>query len=175
MLTWVWENLEWIILFKKSYFKFLGLLSTNATLSEWEITFELQNGYNEDDGHITLDKFGGDNFNLHKFKLEMVMSTKDLWAIVDGLKLPPPSTASDEVKNTYERRCMKVFAIIATSLVDKELAHLRDQFIQSLVWGILSSRRLGYFIWLRFGVEKCWFEIFVHLKLSLKCFEFQKA
>ena len=40
----------------------------------------------EGDGHITLDKFGGDNFNLYKFKLEMVMSTKDLWEIVKGSK-----------------------------------------------------------------------------------------
>ena len=79
----------------------------------------------EGDGHITLDKFGGDNFNLYKFKLEMVLSTKNLWEIVEGTELPPPSTASDKVKKAYERRYKKDFAIIVTSLVDKQLAHIK--------------------------------------------------
>ena len=78
------------------------------------------------DGHITLDKFGGDNFNVYKFKLEMVMSTKDLWEIMEGSELLSPSTASDEVKKAYERRCKKAFAIIATSLMDKELVHIKE-------------------------------------------------
>ena len=81
--------------------------------------------FSEGDGHITLDKFGSDNFNLYKFKLEMVMSTKDLWEIVKGSGLPPPSMTSDKVKNAYEQRCKKAFGIIATSLVDKELAHIK--------------------------------------------------
>ena len=68
----------------------------------------------EGDGHITFDQFGDDNFNLYKFKLEMTMSTKDLREIVEGLELPPPSTTSDEVKKTYERRCKKAFATIVT-------------------------------------------------------------
>lgn len=35
--------------------------------------------FSEDDGYITLDKFGGsNNLNLYKFKLKMVMSIKDL-------------------------------------------------------------------------------------------------
>ena len=34
--------------------------------------------FSEDDGYIMLDKFGGNNLNLYKFKLEMVMSIKDL-------------------------------------------------------------------------------------------------
>ena len=63
-------------------------------------------------------------YNLYKLKLEMVMFTKDLWKIVDGSELPPPSTASNKVKKLYERRCKKAFAIIATILVDKELAHI---------------------------------------------------
>ena len=61
----------------------------------------------EGDGHITLDKFGGDNFNRYKFKLEMVMSTKDLRHILDGLELPPPSTANNEVRNTFQWQCKK--------------------------------------------------------------------
>ena len=54
--------------------------------------------FREDDGHNTLVKFGGDNFNLYKIKLEMALSTKDLWEIVEGTELPPPSTASGNTR-----------------------------------------------------------------------------
>ena len=37
------------------------------------------------DGLIPIDKLGGNNFNIYKFKLEMVFSTKDLWEILEGL------------------------------------------------------------------------------------------
>ena len=80
---------------------------------------------NEDDGHIMLDKFGGDNFNLYKFKLVMVMSTKDLWEFMKDSELQALSTVSDDVKKAYERRCKKIFTIIATSLLDKELVHIK--------------------------------------------------
>jgi hypothetical protein len=72
-------------------------------LIEWELAFGLKLASSENNGLISVDKFGGDNFNLYKFKLEMVMSTKDLWEIVDGSELPPPFTASDEIKKAYER------------------------------------------------------------------------
>ena len=49
----------------------------------------------ESNGFISVDKFGSKNFNLYKFKLEMVLSTKDLWEIVEGTELPPPYTASE--------------------------------------------------------------------------------
>jgi hypothetical protein len=67
-------------------------------LSEWELAFGFKMASNEHDGLISVDKFGGENFNLYKFKLEMAMSTKDLWEIVDGSELPPPSTASDDAR-----------------------------------------------------------------------------
>ena len=57
----------------------------------------LQMASSESDGLILVDKFGGENFNLYKFKLEMAMSTKDLWEIVEGSELAPPSTASDDI------------------------------------------------------------------------------
>ena len=91
----------------------------------------------EGDGLITIDKCDGNIFNLYKFKLEMVLSTKDLWEIVKGKELPPPSTASDEVKKAYERGCKKSFAIIATSLVDKELAHIKKCKRPVEIWKLL--------------------------------------
>lgn len=50
---------------------------------------------------ITVGKFGGNNFNLYKFKLEMVLSTNFFGEIVKGLELPLPSTASHKVKKAF--------------------------------------------------------------------------
>lgn len=79
----------------------------------------------ESEGFTTVDNFNGENLNLYKFKLEMVLVTKDLWKIVDGSKSPSPSTAIDNNKKAYKRRCKNAFTIIATSLVDKELVHIK--------------------------------------------------
>ena len=85
--------------------------------------------YSEGDGHIILDKFGGKN--LYKIKLKMVMSTEDLWKIMEGLELLPSSTVSDEVKKAY--------AIIAMSLVDKDLMHIKGCKGLAEAWKTLCS------------------------------------
>lgn len=79
----------------------------------------------EGEGLRLVDKFNGDNFSLWKFKMEMILSAKDLWDIVDKSELPPPSTADERDKKDYERRCKRAFAVIATNLVDKEMAHIK--------------------------------------------------
>lgn len=75
---------------------------------------------NEGKVFITVDKFGGKNFSLYRFKLKMMFSTKNLWKIVEGSQAPPISTTRDEVKNVHKRRCKNAFAIITINLVDKE-------------------------------------------------------
>ena len=67
------------------------------------------------------------------------MFTKDLWEIMEGSKLPPPSTASDEVKKAYKCRCKKAFAIIAMSLVDKELARIKGCKGPAETWNLLCN------------------------------------
>ena len=94
---------------------------------------------NGDGGHTTLDKFRGNNFNLYKFNLEMVLSTKDLWEIVHDTELLPPSTMSNVVKKMYERRCTKAFAIIAMTLVVKELAHIKGCKGSTEAWKTLCN------------------------------------
>lgn len=69
----------------------------------------------------------------------MVMPTKDLWKIVKGSELPPPSTTSEEVKKTYKQRCKKAFAIITTNLVDKELVHIKGCKGQTETWKTLCN------------------------------------
>ena len=74
--------------------------------------------FNKGKGFITGDKFG---FILYKFKLEMLSVIKDLWEIVEGTEVPPPSTTSDKVNKKYKRRCNKAFAIIVTIFVENDL------------------------------------------------------
>lgn len=61
-----------------------------------------------EDKEITMiDKFNGNNINFHKFKLEMVLATKDFWKIVHSLEALPPYTAIDkwqeEVRVTMQK------------------------------------------------------------------------
>jgi hypothetical protein len=51
-----------------------------------------------------IDKFNGENFNLWKFKMEMVFASMDLWEIVDGSEEAPPSDTDPKVTNGARRR-----------------------------------------------------------------------
>ena len=87
--------------------------------------------FSEGDRLIMVDKFSGHNFNLYKFKLEMVLSIKNFWEIFESSELPPLSTANDKVK--------KAFAIIATSLVDKELTYIKGCKWRAETWRTLCN------------------------------------
>ena len=45
-----------------------------------------------------VENFSGNNFNFYKFKVEMVLATKDIWKIMDNSELPPPFTVIDNDK-----------------------------------------------------------------------------
>jgi hypothetical protein len=62
-----------------------------------------------------IDKFNGENFNLWKFKMEMVLASMDLWEIVDGLEEAPPSNSDPKVIKEYQRRAKKAMSTIAGS------------------------------------------------------------
>jgi hypothetical protein len=68
-----------------------------------------------------IDKFNGENFNLWKFKMEMVLASMDLWEIVDGSKEAPPSNSDPKVIKEYQRRAKKAMSTIAINLVDQEV------------------------------------------------------
>jgi N-glycosylase/DNA lyase len=65
-----------------------------------------------------IDKFNGENFNLWKFKMEMVLASMDLWEIVDESEEAPPSNADPKVIKEYQRRAKKAMSTIAINLVD---------------------------------------------------------
>jgi hypothetical protein len=68
-----------------------------------------------------IDKFNGENFNLWKFKMEMVLASMDLWEIVDGSEEAPPSNSDPKVIKEYQRRAKKAMSTIAINLVDSQL------------------------------------------------------
>jgi hypothetical protein len=51
-----------------------------------EVGFEFKMALFEGESTRVIDKFNGENFNLWKFKMEMVLASMDLWEIVDGSK-----------------------------------------------------------------------------------------
>ena len=55
----------------------------------------------ENESARVIDKFKGDNFNLWKFKMEMVLESMDLWEIVKGFKEPPPFEDDLKMKKDY--------------------------------------------------------------------------
>jgi hypothetical protein len=82
-------------------------------------------GSSDSEGLRIVDKFNGENFSIWKFKMEMVLSAKELWDIVDGSEDPPSSDADVKDKKAFDKRAKTAFAIIATNLVDKEMAHIK--------------------------------------------------
>jgi len=72
-----------------------------------------------------IDKFNGENFNLWKFKMEMVLASMDLWEIVDGYEEGPPSNADPKIIKEYQRCVKKAMSIIGINLVDSQLHHIK--------------------------------------------------
>lgn len=86
-----------------------------------------------------VEKFDGVNFHLWKFKMEMLLASKDLWEIVEGSEEVP--CEDDDVKafKAYQRRCKHALSIIATNLVDKQAAHIQHCRDPTVAWQILCD------------------------------------
>ena len=91
------------------------------------------------EGLTLVDKFNGDNFSLWKFKMEMVLASKELWDIVEGSEVAPPSSVDEKDKKAYDKRVKTAFAIIATNLVDKEMAHIKHCKGPAEAWKTLCN------------------------------------
>jgi len=62
-----------------------------------EVRFECKMASFEGESARIIDKFNGENFNLWKFNMEMVLASMDLWEIVDGSEEAPPSNVDPKV------------------------------------------------------------------------------
>ncbi len=90
-----------------------------------EVRFECKMALFEGESTRVIDKFNGENFNLWKFKMEMVLASMDLWEIVDESEEVPPSNSDPKVIKEYQRRAKKAISTIAINLVDSQLHHIK--------------------------------------------------
>ncbi len=73
-----------------------------------KVGFECKMASFEGESARVIDKFNGENFNLWKFKMEMVLASMDLWQIVDGSEEAPPSNLDPKVIKEYQQRAKNV-------------------------------------------------------------------
>lgn len=93
----------------------------------------------ENESARVIDKFKGENFNLWKFKMEMVLASMDLWEIVDDTEEPPSFDEDPKVKKDYERRVKKAMSVIGLNLVDSQLAHIKSCKGPAEAWRTLCN------------------------------------
>ena len=86
-----------------------------------------------------IDKFDGKNFGRWKFRMEMVLSSMDLWEIVDESEEPPSKDDDPKVIKEYNRRAKKAMSIIGLSLVNSQLAHIKSYKGPAEVWKALCN------------------------------------
>lgn len=65
-----------------------------------------------------IDKFNGENFNIWKFKIKMLLIFMDLWDIVDKSDETSPSNAYSKVLKKYQKCEKKIMSITGLNLAD---------------------------------------------------------
>ena len=95
-------------------------------------TFESESARN-------IDKFNGENFGLWKFRMEMVLSSIDLWEILDESEKPPTADADAKEIKEYNRRAKKAMSIIGLSLMNSQLAHIKSCKSPTEAWKALCN------------------------------------
>ena len=75
---------------------------------------------------IVVDKFNGKNFSLFKFKMEMILDEKDLWDLVEGTEIAPPTGSDEKLILAFKKRERIAFHILCTHLVDAQLQHVKS-------------------------------------------------
>ena len=81
-----------------------------------------------------IEKFDGDNFNLWKFKMQMVLEERDMWDIVSGQDVKP-----DHDHGAWIRKDKKAIATICLSLKDPQLIQVRGCSSANEVWSLLET------------------------------------
>ena len=93
----------------------------------------------ENESVRNIDKFNGENFGLWKFRMEMVLSSMDLWEIVEETEEPPPEDDDPKVIKEFNRRAKKALSVIGLSLVNHQLAHIKGCKGPAEAWKALCN------------------------------------
>lgn len=86
-----------------------------------------------------IDKLNEGNFNLWKFEMKMLLTSMDLWDIVDGCEGTPPSNAEPKVLKEYKRHIKKAMPIISLNLANNQFVHIKNCEEPAKVWTILCN------------------------------------
>jgi hypothetical protein len=107
----------------------------------------------EGEGLKIVEKFRGDNFHVWKAKIELLLSTLDLWKIVDESEEAPGEEASSKVRKDYHKREKKALGTIAMNLDEANFMHIISCKRAADAWKILcnihESRNLSNILWTR--------------------------
>ena len=102
---------------------------------------------------IVVDKFNGENFSLFKFKMEMILDEKDLWDLVEGTEIAPPTGSDEKLILAFKKRERTAFRILCTHLVDAQLQHVKSCKGAAEAWktlrGIHETKGLANILFLR--------------------------
>lgn len=71
-----------------------------------------------------IDKFNGENFNLWKSKIRMLLASMDIWNIVDISEKTRPSDVDPKMLKKIPKTHKKVMFITDLNLTNNQLAHI---------------------------------------------------
>lgn len=71
--------------------------------------------------------------------MEMVLTSMDLWEIVDESEKPPAADEDLKVVKDYNRREKKAMSVIGLSLVNSQLAHIKKCKVPAEAWKTLCN------------------------------------
>ena len=80
--------------------------------------------YFEIEAAIVIYKIHREKF--WNFKMEMVLTSVDLWNIIEGSEKAPPSNVDPKVLKDYQRHAKKAISIIGLNWQDNQLAHIKN-------------------------------------------------
>ncbi len=83
-----------------------------------------------------VPKFNGEKFNLYKYKLKLVMEKDGMWRIVTGQVSRPDDPVAAA---TYDKKAQSALTIIAFTLEDSLLHHIKDVDSPKEAWDILEG------------------------------------
>jgi hypothetical protein len=86
-----------------------------------------------------VPKFNGEKFNLYKYKLKLVMEKDGMWRIVTGQVSRPDDPVAAA---TYDKKAQSALTIIAFTLEDSLLHHIKDVDVEDRVCLIRLSNNL---------------------------------
>jgi hypothetical protein len=76
---------------------------------------------------------GSSNYRTWKFSMKMVLMSKDIWGVVDGLEVK-----ANEDKE-WEKKDRKALALISLSVTQLELHNILDCTMAKSAWDILKK------------------------------------